>query len=125
MKPGFALFSLAFSLASATALHGAASTGPTVDAKPLPYGSRVFRPAALWLDDQGHHINAHGGGVLFVPGDNKEDGTYYWFGEHKVAGGLGNTAQVGVHVYSPRLYSRTAQGDFQPQDKKVRHVVSS
>jgi len=53
-----------------------------------------FKPGELWPDDQGVHINAHGGGVLY------HDGSYYWFGEHKVAGEAGNRAQVGVHVYS-------------------------
>jgi hypothetical protein len=56
----------------------------------------TFRPGELWLDNRGVHINAHGGGVLF------HDGVYYWFGEHKIAGGAGNTAHVGVHVYSSR-----------------------
>ena len=48
----------------------------------------------LWLDDQGIHINAHGGGVLH-DGDR-----YYWFGEHKVEGPRGNAAWVGVGCYS-------------------------
>lgn len=39
-------------------------------------------------------INAHGGGILF------HQGTYHWFGEHKIEGREGNSAQVGVHVYS-------------------------
>ena len=56
----------------------------------------TFRPGALWPDDKGVHINAHGGGLL------EHDGVYYWFGEHKVAGEAGNRAQVGVHVYSSR-----------------------
>ncbi|MBD3241875.1 MAG: family 43 glycosylhydrolase [Chitinivibrionales bacterium] len=53
-----------------------------------------FRPGRLWLDNNGTHINAHGGGVLF------HDGRYYWFGEHKTAGRAGNKAMVGVHCYS-------------------------
>ncbi|MBN1467016.1 beta-glucanase, partial [candidate division KSB1 bacterium] len=53
-----------------------------------------FRPGDLWLDDNGVHINAHGGGILW------HDGAYYWFGEHKIAGRKGNAAWVGVHVYS-------------------------
>ncbi len=53
----------------------------------------TFRPGEIWLDDHGVAINAHGGGVLF------HEGTYWWFGEHKIAGGAGNRAQVGVHVY--------------------------
>ena len=56
----------------------------------------TFKPGKIWPDDQGVHINAHGGGVMHY------DGTYYWFGEHKVAGGAGNRAQVGVHVYSSK-----------------------
>lgn len=54
----------------------------------------AFHPGALWPDDHGVHINAHGGGVLW------HDGAYYWFGEHKIAGEAGNTAQVGVQVYT-------------------------
>lgn len=53
-----------------------------------------------WPDDHGRAINAHGGGILF------HAGVYYWFGEHKVEGEIGNTAQVGVHVYtSTDLYN--------------------
>ena len=51
---------------------------------------------AIWPDDQGRHINAHGGGILF------HDGVYYWYGEHKIAGDAGNVAHVGVHVYASR-----------------------
>ncbi|HYD82465.1 MAG TPA: hypothetical protein VEA63_00400, partial [Opitutus sp.] len=53
-----------------------------------------FRPGEVWLDSSGQPINAHGGGVLH------HEGTYYWFGEHKVGGPVGNFAQVGVHVYT-------------------------
>lgn len=53
-----------------------------------------IRPGEVWLDDKGVAINAHGGGILFY------DGTYYWFGEHKIAGPGGNNAEVGVHCYS-------------------------
>lgn len=51
-------------------------------------------PGVLWLDNNGVHINAHGGGMLFY------DGRYYWFGEHKTEGRGGNVANVGVHCYS-------------------------
>jgi hypothetical protein len=53
-----------------------------------------FRPGELWPDNNGAHINAHGGGILFY------EGVYYWFGEHKIAGEAGNVAHVGIHVYS-------------------------
>lgn len=65
----------------------------------------AFTPGAVWPDDQGKHINAHGGGVLF------HEGTYYWFGEHKVAGPEGNSAQVGVSCYSSKtLYDWKNEG---------------
>jgi hypothetical protein len=64
-----------------------------------------FSPGDLWPDDQGVHINAHGGGVLY------DQGVYYWFGEHKLAGVAGNKARVGVHVYSSSdLYRWTDRG---------------
>lgn len=73
---------------------------PAADQFKQPYGERAFHPGALWLDDKGTHINAHGGGMLF------HSGVYYWFGEHKTQGYEGNRAQVGVHVYSsPDLYN--------------------
>jgi hypothetical protein len=53
-----------------------------------------FRPGEIWKDENGVHINAHGGGVLF------HKGRYYWFGEHKIEGEAGNKAMVGVHCYS-------------------------
>jgi hypothetical protein len=65
----------------------------------------IFRPGELWLDHHGAAINAHGGGILF------HANTYYWFGEHKIEGGAGNRAQVGVHVYtSTNLYDWTDAG---------------
>src|ERR1700689_591503 len=64
-----------------------------------------FNPGEVWRDDKGVAINAHGGGILLY------QGAWYWFGEHKVAGKLGNTAQVGVHVYSSRdLYNWKDEG---------------
>lgn len=53
-----------------------------------------FAPGEIWPDNNGVHINAHGGGILL------HKGVYYWFGEHKVAGELGNSAQVGVSCYA-------------------------
>jgi hypothetical protein len=64
-----------------------------------------FTPGSLWPDENGIHINAHGGGILYF---NQK---YYWFGEFKVAGELGNTAQVGVSCYSSfDLYSWKNEG---------------
>ncbi|WP_372807182.1 glycoside hydrolase family 43 protein [Pontiella sp.] len=64
-----------------------------------------FVPGAVWPDTEGVHINAHGGGFLF------HDGMYYWFGEHKIAGPKGNSAQVGVRCYSSAdLYNWKNEG---------------
>lgn len=64
-----------------------------------------FRPGQVWKDTEGTAINAHGGGMLVL------ENTYYWFGEHKVAEGKGNTAQVGVQVYSSKhLYNWKNEG---------------
>lgn len=57
-------------------------------------GNQSFTPGQLWPDNNGVHINAHGGGMLL------HQDKYYWFGEHKIEGDAGNQAQVGVHCYS-------------------------
>ncbi|HOK95090.1 MAG TPA: glycoside hydrolase family 43 protein [Anaerohalosphaeraceae bacterium] len=64
-----------------------------------------FVPDSVWPDNNGVHINAHGGGVLYY------HDAYYWFGEHKTAGRRGNTAQVGVGCYSSKdLYNWKDEG---------------
>ena len=64
-----------------------------------------FHPGKLWKDNNGVHINAHGGGILFY------ENIYYWFGEHKIKGKAGNAAHVGVHCYSSKdLYNWTDEG---------------
>ncbi len=52
----------------------------------------AIKSGELWLDDNGRHINAHGGGVL------KYGDTYYWFGEHKAD--TTSSAMVGVMCYA-------------------------
>ncbi len=64
-----------------------------------------FIPGKQWKDTNGVHINAHGGGVVFV------DGVYYWYGEYKTAGRGGNTSLQGVSCYSSKdLYNWTNEG---------------
>ncbi|WP_269235918.1 glycoside hydrolase family 43 protein [Flavobacterium flavigenum] len=64
-----------------------------------------FEPGKFWKDTDGVHINAHGGGVIFV------DGTYYWYGEFKSEGKEGNTALKGVSCYSSKdLYNWHNEG---------------
>jgi hypothetical protein len=81
-------------------LAGLLSARPSVAA---PQGT--FHPGEVWPDDHGVPINAHGGGILV------HDGTFYWFGQHMIAGDAGNYAQVGVHVYSSKnLYDWRDEG---------------
>lgn len=54
----------------------------------------AIRPGELWLDTDGTHINAHGGGILL------HEGTYYWYGEHKSDTNGDSSAYVGIRVYS-------------------------
>lgn len=51
-----------------------------------------IRSGEIWPDNNGVHINAHGGGVLL------HDGMYYWFGEHKSE--RTSAALIGVTCYS-------------------------
>lgn len=53
---------------------------------------KEIRSGEKWLDNNGEHINAHGGGVLY------HEGKYYWFGEHKSE--TTSAALVGVTCYS-------------------------
>lgn len=57
----------------------------------LVFSQKTFMPGEIWPDSDGHHINAHGSGVLF------HEGKYYMFGEHKGGGAL---AEFGVRCYS-------------------------
>ena len=50
------------------------------------------RLGAEWLDNNGEHINAHGGNVLY------HDGIYYWFGEHRTSRSF--STQVGISCYT-------------------------
>ena len=73
--------------------------------KAQEYKLTNFHPGELWLDQNGEHINAHGGGFLY---HNK---TYYWFGEFKTTGEEGNRAMVGVQVYTSKdLYNWKNEG---------------
>ncbi len=58
--------------------------------------AQVYNKGDFWLDTDGKHINAHGGGVLF------QKGIYYWYGEFKGEGKRGNIAYDGVSCYSSK-----------------------
>ena len=53
-----------------------------------------FKPGQIWPDNEGKHINAHGGAILF------HDGTYYWFGESRLPRQEKDRTQYGVGCYS-------------------------
>jgi len=42
--------------------------------------NKVIDPGAVWPDDMGNHIQAHGGGII------KIKDTYYWYGEERAKG---------------------------------------
>ncbi|MDO5524436.1 MAG: hypothetical protein Q4G48_10380, partial [Bacteroidia bacterium] len=65
--------------------------------------NNLFNPGEIWPDNNGVHINAHGGGIIF------HNGKYYWYGEHKSE--RTNSAQVGIMCYSSDdLYNWTNEG---------------
>ncbi len=51
-------------------------------------------PGKVWTDNNGKHINAHGGGII------EYNGTYYWYGENRPEKGF--TTEVGVEVFSSK-----------------------
>lgn len=97
MQPHYVLLNLAL---------GGMNGGPIDDsAFPMRYEIdyvRVFqksdapkteiKPGEIWADNEGRHINAHGGGILL------HEGRYYWFGEHK--SDHTSNAIVGITCYS-------------------------
>jgi hypothetical protein len=56
--------------------------------------AQEIRPGAVWLDDRGKEIQAHGGGIL------KRGSEYYWFGEYREQGL--DTAKRYVGCYSSK-----------------------
>jgi len=91
------------------------------DSKPSP--RTQFRSYELWPDNNGVHINAHGGGILF------HEGTYYWYGAHMIKGLAGKKAHVGVRVYSSKdLYNWKDEGvalpvSHNPQDDLIEGCI--
>lgn len=55
--------------------------------------AKYIVPGARWRDTAGNLVNAHAGGVTFVP----ETGKFWWFGEYKIQG---QVEGGGVSVYS-------------------------
>ncbi len=62
--------------------------------------NKSFKPGGQWLDENGMHIDCHGGNIVYV--DTLK--TYYWYGEHR------GTPQ-GVSCYSSKdLYNWKKEG---------------
>ena len=55
---------------------------------------RIIAPGEIWPDNNGVHVNAHGGGMLL------HNGIYYWYGENKCD--TTSSAMVGVDCYSSK-----------------------
>jgi hypothetical protein len=55
-----------------------------------------FKPGQIWLDNDGKHINAHGGGIIYF------NDTYYWFGEYRLPRLEKDKSRYGVSCYSSK-----------------------
>jgi hypothetical protein len=53
-----------------------------------------FRPGQIWPDNEGRHINAHGGGIIYF------NDTYYWFGEYRLPRLEKDKSHYGVRVHN-------------------------
>ncbi len=81
----------------------------------------AIEQGTVWLDTEGNHINAHGGGMLY------HDGKYYWYGEYKTGETVlpdwatweaYRTDVTGVSCYSsPDLTTWTFEGIVLPAVK--------
>ncbi|WEA00607.1 family 43 glycosylhydrolase [Mucilaginibacter sp. SJ] len=66
--------------------------------------SDTIRPAQIWPDTKGNHIQAHGGGIIKVKND------YYWYGEERRQGLDTNYRYVSCYQ-SKDLVNWTFKGD--------------
>lgn len=78
---------------------------------------KSFKTAELWPDNNGNHINAHGGGILYL------NNTYYWFGEFKSDGT--SVALTGVSCYSSKdLYNWKYENIALPVDTAANSDIT-
>jgi beta-xylosidase len=54
------------------------------------------RPGQIWPDNEGKHINAHGGGIIYY------NESYYWFGEYRLPRSEKDKSRYGVSCYSSK-----------------------
>jgi hypothetical protein len=55
-----------------------------------------IKPGQIWPDNEGKHINAHGGGIIFF------NDIYYWFGESRLPRNETDLTRYGVSCYSSK-----------------------
>jgi Glycosyl hydrolases family 43 len=55
-----------------------------------------FKPGQIWPDNDGRHINAHGGGIIYY------NDIYYWFGEYRLPQTEKDKSRYGVSCYSSK-----------------------
>lgn len=82
----------------------------TISAQP-----NEIRPAQPWPDTDGNPINAHGGNILLY------EGTYYWYGEHRIET-IDGVTENGISCYTSKdllhwdyrglVLRPTGEGDF-------------
>lgn len=68
------------------------------------HAQKTIRPLDLWPDNNGNHVQAHGGGII------KIGKTYYWYGEERRQGLDSNRRYVSCYS-SKDLASWTFRGD--------------
>jgi hypothetical protein len=56
----------------------------------------LIKPGEVWPDNEGNHINAHGGGII------NYKGTWYWFGESRLPRTEKDRTNYGVGCYSSK-----------------------
>lgn len=57
---------------------------------------RSIKPGQIWPDNEGRHINVHGGGIIYF------NDTYYWFGEYSLPRLEKDKNKFGVSCYSSK-----------------------
>ncbi len=68
----------------------------TLFSAPVGAQQPVADSEGLWPDDKGQHINCHGGNII-----QTKDGTYHWYGEHRVEN-IPGTSEDGIALYTSR-----------------------
>ncbi len=74
-----------------------AATGRPARSRAAPTAATV-RPGAIWPDDRGQHIQAHGGGII------RFDDVYYWFGEDRGQAIARGTRAVSCYAFTDLVH---------------------